>query len=210
MPAMTARPYGGGILSLLNKQLDGDSDTLKVTLHTSSYVPDFDNHQFASSLSNELSTGGGYTAGGLTVTGATLAKTAANSWSASWTAATAYTTGQYVRPATGNGYIYRASVGGTTGGAAPTWPTVQGTTVVDGSVTWTVMGTGAVALSVANPTWAAFSAGPLRYAILADYATGVAATSPLILCWAFNSDNTGGGGSFSITTDISGVLILPY
>lgn len=37
---------------------------------------------------------------------------------------------------TGNGYKYRLSVSGTTGGAAPVWPTTVGTSVVDGSATW--------------------------------------------------------------------------
>ncbi|HET9953603.1 MAG TPA: hypothetical protein VFQ61_03820 [Polyangiaceae bacterium] len=59
----------------------------------------------------------------------------------SWAATTAFTTGKLAIPATPNGYYYKATTGGTTGGSAPTWPTTVGATVVDGSVTWTNMGT---------------------------------------------------------------------
>lgn len=61
-----------------------------------------------------------------------------------WTATTAvaladavYGVGQYVRPSVFNGFVYKATVAGTTGGAEPAWPTTIGATVVDGSVTWT-------------------------------------------------------------------------
>jgi hypothetical protein len=43
-------------------------------------------------------------------------------------------------PANQNGFWFSATVGGTTGTTEPTWPTTTGDTVVDGSVTWTNMG----------------------------------------------------------------------
>lgn len=54
-----------------------------------------------------------------------------------WTATTAYITGYSVEPTVDNTYRYVATTGGTSGASEPTWPTTIGSTVVDGSVTWT-------------------------------------------------------------------------
>lgn len=62
--AVTIFAYNDGKLGLLNGSIDLDSDTIKVSLHTSSYTPDIDNDNFFDDLSNELSASGGYTAGG--------------------------------------------------------------------------------------------------------------------------------------------------
>lgn len=64
--AVTAKLYGLFFKSLCNKEIDIDSDTLKLMLCTSSYTPDQDTHQYKSSVTNEIS-GTGYTAGGVTV-----------------------------------------------------------------------------------------------------------------------------------------------
>ena len=45
-----------------------------------------------------------------------------------------------VEPTTPNGYCYVCTTNGTTGGSEPTWPTVIGTSVMDGSVQWTCQG----------------------------------------------------------------------
>lgn len=53
---------------------------------------------------------------------------------------TAYTLGTYLVPATSNGFYYRVTAAGTSGGTIPTFPTVVGNTVVDGTVTLTCAG----------------------------------------------------------------------
>ena len=71
----------------LDDDVDWASDTIKVTLHSSSYTP-ATTHEFFSSVTNELSTANGYTAGGATlgtksrtVTGhVTAYKAAATTW----------------------------------------------------------------------------------------------------------------------------------
>lgn len=90
MAAPVTKVYGTA-----QKHLDADvdfvADTIKVTLHTSAYVPNQATHEFASSLTNELPTANGYTVGGATlgtksvvVTSLTTAyRAAATSWTAS-------------------------------------------------------------------------------------------------------------------------------
>lgn len=55
-----------------------------------------------------------------------------------WVASKAVTAGKIVQPE--NGYMYRASKGGTTGATAPTWPTTADTGVDDGSTRWVNIG----------------------------------------------------------------------
>lgn len=64
--AVSAKYYGLFFKSLANKEIDLDTDTIKLMLTTSSYTPDQDTHQYKSSVTNEV-TGTGYTAGGATV-----------------------------------------------------------------------------------------------------------------------------------------------
>lgn len=89
----TAKFYGLFFKSLCNKEIDLDSDTLKLMLTTSSYTPNQDTHQYKSSVTNEVS-GTGYTAGGATVGSVSVSyNTGTNVLSfdgadASWTTAT--------------------------------------------------------------------------------------------------------------------------
>lgn len=64
--AVTAKLFGLFFKSLGNKEIDFDSDTIKLMLCTSSYTPNQDTHQYKSSVTNEI-TGTGYSAGGATV-----------------------------------------------------------------------------------------------------------------------------------------------
>lgn len=57
-----------------------------------------------------------------------------------WTSSTAVPTNAMSLTATGNGYVYKATVGGTSGSSDPTWPTTVGATVSDGSITWQCVG----------------------------------------------------------------------
>jgi hypothetical protein len=59
---------------------------------------------------------------------------------AEWTAATVYAVGALRGPTTPNGFRYRVTTGGTSHATTePTWPTgAIGSTVVDGSVVWTL------------------------------------------------------------------------
>lgn len=73
--AITGKMYGNALLKALNKEVDWDSDTIKVMLCTSSYTPNQDAHAYKSSVNNEVS-GTGYTAGGATLGTKTITYTA--------------------------------------------------------------------------------------------------------------------------------------
>jgi hypothetical protein len=91
--AVTALLYGKFLNSLGNKEIDLDTDTLKVMLCTSSYTPAQDTHQYKSDITNEVS-GTGYTATGATLGSVTVTYTGAtNKWvldaaDSSWTTST--------------------------------------------------------------------------------------------------------------------------
>ena len=188
-----------------NKQIDFDSDTLVWTLHTSTYAPNQDTHAFVSDLTNELTAGGGYTAGtasggGLAIASPTVTHTAANSWGVSRANSTAYAVDDVVRPSTGNGFLYRCAVAGTSHTSPPTFGTVLGRETAEGggTVVWECVGTGAIVLGCTDPTWSSFTAGPCRYAVLSDRTSASNATNPLIGYVDFGTDKTGGGGNFTI------------
>lgn len=69
---MASKLYGSFIAKALNKEIDLDTDTIKVALLTSAYTPNQDVHDyFDDVVANEV-TGTGYTPGGATLTGKTV------------------------------------------------------------------------------------------------------------------------------------------
>ncbi len=91
--AHVAKFYGKFFLSLANKEIDLDTDAIKVMLCASGYTPDQDAHRYKSDVTNEI-TGTGYTAGGVALASPTIAYNGGtNLWTfdaadAQWTGAT--------------------------------------------------------------------------------------------------------------------------
>lgn len=171
------------------------SDTIKVALLTSSYTPNYDTHDFFDDITNEV-TGTGYTAGGATLGSKTVTTTMADSWGVSRANSTAYEVGQIVRPATGNGYVYMCHTAGTSAGTIPTWPTVIGDEVTDGSVQWVNVGRMVSVIDAADPSWTS-STITARYAVYYK-STGTSSTSLLIGLEDFGSDKVSSNGTFQI------------
>lgn len=71
----TGKLYGNVVGKAFNKEIDLDSDTIKVALCTSAYTPDQDAHAYFSSVTGEVS-GAGYASGGATLTSKTVTYTA--------------------------------------------------------------------------------------------------------------------------------------
>lgn len=78
--------YDSAKKGLNNGTIDFDTDTIKISLHSSSYTPSLSHDEYADAT-NELSTANGYTSGGATITG-----TVTNSGSTTKLAASANTT----------------------------------------------------------------------------------------------------------------------
>ncbi len=74
--AVTGKLYGKVFNALWNKEIDYDTDNIATTLHTVTYVPDQDVHDYVDDLTNEI-TGTGYTAGGQNLASKTVTYTGA-------------------------------------------------------------------------------------------------------------------------------------
>ena len=57
---------------LVNGDINLGADTLKVILVSSAYVPNIDTHEDYADITNEIATGGGYTAGGQALSGVAI------------------------------------------------------------------------------------------------------------------------------------------
>lgn len=64
---MASKLYGQFLSQALNKEIDWDTDTIKVALLTNSYTPDQDAHNYYDDVVANEVTGTGYTAGGNTL-----------------------------------------------------------------------------------------------------------------------------------------------
>jgi hypothetical protein len=63
----TTKTYGSLIAKAFNKEVDFDSDTIKVALLSSSYTPNQDTHDYFDDVSSFEVSGTGYTSGGATL-----------------------------------------------------------------------------------------------------------------------------------------------
>jgi len=69
---MPSKLYGNFIAKAFNKEVDWDSDTIKVLLASSSYTPNQDTHDYLDDVSSYEVTGTGYTTGGATLASKTV------------------------------------------------------------------------------------------------------------------------------------------
>jgi len=75
---MPSKLYGNFLIKALNKEVDFDTDTIKVALLSSSYTPDQDVHDYFNDVSTYEVSGTGYTAGGNTLASKTVTYDSAN------------------------------------------------------------------------------------------------------------------------------------
>jgi hypothetical protein len=72
-----AKLYGKFLQAAMNKEVDYDTDTIKVALLSASYNPNQDTHAYWADVSGSQVSGAGYTAGGATLASKTVAYDAA-------------------------------------------------------------------------------------------------------------------------------------
>ncbi len=69
---MASKLYGNFLKLALNKEVDWDTDTIKVALLSNAYTPDQDAHDYFNDVSANEVSGTGYTAGGNTLASKTI------------------------------------------------------------------------------------------------------------------------------------------
>lgn len=74
---MASKMFGQFLAKALNKEIDFDTDDIRVMLTSSAYTPNQDTHAYKSDVTNEV-TGTGYTAGGQALTSKTVTYDATN------------------------------------------------------------------------------------------------------------------------------------
>lgn len=167
-----ANLYLNAVSNAFKGNIKVGTNTLKCGLLTSSYSPALATNALWTDVSANESSGTNYSAGGVTLSSPAMSVTAANSWSTTAATSTAYVVGDVVRPATGNGYLYRCEAAGTSGASAPTWPTVLGATVTDGTVTWTCVGTGIVRFTCSAVTFSDVTISDFEFLVFYDSTSG--------------------------------------
>jgi hypothetical protein len=75
---MPSKLYGQFLAKALNKEVDWDSDSIKVGLLSSSYTPNQDTHDYYDDVNTYEVSGTGYTAGGQTLGSKTVTYDSAN------------------------------------------------------------------------------------------------------------------------------------
>jgi hypothetical protein len=193
----------GGSGAAEARESDYLSDTMKVSLHSSSYAYDLATHEVYTDLTNEVS-GTGYSSGGATVGSKTITTTAANSWSPTWATGTAYTAGDVIRPTSGNGRLYVAITSGTSHASTePTWTTTfYDEQPADNTVTWCCIGASICVIDAADPSWGpGATISGIRYAVLYNDS---ATDKPLFWLHDFGSDQAVTNGTFTITLPTTG------
>lgn len=200
--------YRKAIAAFLNKEADWDSDNIYAALLGAGYTPNLDTDDYWNDISaNEIANGNGYTTNGQLLTDCTITYTPANSWATTWAATTAVALNDVIRPASGNGYLYRAKAAGTTGGSAPTWPTTVGGEVTDGTVTWECVGTGVTVLDASDPAWASSNI-TARYVAIYDRSPGADTTRPLIGLIDQGAAVTSVNATWGVTFNAQGLMMF--
>lgn len=204
MPTVqTVRAYANGAKRFAAGDIDWDNHTIKGALVTSSYSPSQAHEFYSTSVNAFEASGTGYTDGGISLASKSSLVVEANSATAR-AASTAYQVGDIVRPATGNGHIYKCVVGGTSGASLPTYTTVGGREVTDGTVVWAEAGVAYVRFTCADLTWTSATI-TARYLVL--YRADTPGSLDFLLGYGdFGQDEGAAAGTFAVQFPADGIF----
>lgn len=198
------------------KRMSGEVSIIhewKATLHAAAMTPNLETWAYQSDLTNELSTGGGYTAGGLTLSGKTVTYIDDTSATA-WVANTAYAAGDIVRPSSANGHVYICTVAGTSHATdEPVWTTqANDEQPSDNGVIWVEYGIGYIKVDCSDIQWTSTGAGfSADFCVISDTNSGDVATNPLICLISFGeTKSASNGGTFTSTINAGGLWTEGY
>lgn len=154
-----------------------------------------------SSLTGELSTANGYTAGGASLTSLTHVVTAAASWGTSWVSSNSYNLNNIVKSSGAVGYLFRCVVAGIAGGSAPTQATEGALDTSSTGAQFVNCGQSLEVWSSANVVWTASGGtiGPAQWGVIYDSTT----SANLILVTFGSSQSATTGNTFTVAPDAS-------
>lgn len=201
---MTTSAYANIIPQALAGNIKLPIDATNLALLTSAYTPNFVTDVHWADISSHEAAGTGYTTGGLLLAHPALTLIQANSWAASWAAGHPQNYADIIRPSAPNGYLYMAANTGTTGGHVPTWPTVAGASVTDGTISWVCLGSWATVYKTDPAFWSSLTL-TARYAVLYDTVSNV-----LLACQDFGSPQSPAAQPLQVSPDpVGGWLVWP-
>lgn len=208
--AVSAKVYGLALQSVLNKEINFSTDTVKALLCTSGYVPNQDTHRYRSSLTNELAT----TA--TTLSSAASAGAATISVAATIAAGNRITVGagvtqdvRNVTAVTGAGPftltldspLTNAQSSGAAVQANPGY-TAGGVTLGSKTVAYDAP-SNTLTLDCADLSWSSSTLNARYLIVYVD--TGTSSTSPLLCYVDFSTDQTTSLGTFTYIVPATGI-----
>jgi hypothetical protein len=212
---MPTNIYGLTLVDIFTAAVDTDTVTWNAMLISGSYTPNFDTDHFLNTTglrSNEVAASGSYAANGTALTNLAVTYVAAASAGARANT-TAYSVGELVRPSTTNGHVWRCVVAGTSAGSEPaaitTFSGAPGQTVTDGSATWAEAGRGYVRVAIQSSIAWTSATITARYLVIANFTPVTDATRQVLACIDFGSNQSSSSGTFTVTFDTQGLLLIP-
>lgn len=201
--AVTAKLYGNGIVKAYNKEIDFDSDTIKVALVASTYTPNQDTHKDWSAPTWVASTA--YSVGDLVIPTtpnghiykATVAGTSGSTEPTWPTDGTTVTDGSVTWEDQGTIHVEYDEVSGT-------GYTAGGETLTTATVSYDAA-TNVIKLDGDDVSWAN-STITAQYAVIYDDTP--TATKPLIAYVDFGQDESSSDGTFKVTWDADGMATV--